>query len=76
MRVLRWGDDLAVLLPTEMVESLDLKEGDEIDIAVTRVRPESTEQERRALLAKLRKYRGLRPTDFVFDREEAHKRGS
>ena len=34
MQVAKWGNSLAVRLPAAVVEALDLKEGDEIDIAV------------------------------------------
>jgi antitoxin MazE len=34
MRVAKWGDSLAVRLPTAVVEALRLKEGDEIEIRV------------------------------------------
>ena len=32
MKVEKWDDDLAIRLPAEVVELLDLKEGDEVDI--------------------------------------------
>lgn len=35
MRVSRWGDNLAVRLPADLVESLALKEGDEITIRIS-----------------------------------------
>ena len=35
MKVEKWGDDLAIRLPAEIVEILDLKEGDEVDIRVS-----------------------------------------
>ena len=35
MKVENWGDDLAIRLPAEIVELLDLKEGDEVDIRVS-----------------------------------------
>jgi antitoxin MazE len=34
MRVSKWGNSLAVRLPAAVVEALDLKEGDEIEISV------------------------------------------
>jgi antitoxin MazE len=34
MRVARWGEDLVVRLPGEVVETLGLKEGDEVALAV------------------------------------------
>lgn len=37
MKVFRWDDDLAVVLPQALIDQLALKEGDEIEI----VAPES-----------------------------------
>ncbi len=32
MKVIQWGEDLAVVLPQELIDGLMLREGDEIDI--------------------------------------------
>ena len=76
MQVSKWGNSLAVRLPAAVVEALNLKEGDdiEIDIAGARVfeikkRPGASE-----LLARLRQYRGRLPADFKFDRLAANER--
>ena len=76
MRVSKWGNSLAVRLPNAVVEALELKEGDEVELhAVERrdldVARRPTQQE---LIHQLRKYRGLLPADFKFDREEANAR--
>jgi antitoxin MazE len=34
MQVAKWGNSLAVRLPASVVQALDLKEGDEIDLHV------------------------------------------
>lgn len=75
MRVARWGNSLAVRLPKQVVEALDLKEGDEINI-----RPLSKDAigiaERPSVedhLAALRKLRGTLPDSFTFDRDEANE---
>ena len=34
MQVARWGNSLAVRLPSAVVEALDLKEGDQIEIRI------------------------------------------
>jgi antitoxin MazE len=34
MKVFKWGNSLAVRLPAVVVEGLDLKEGDEIEISI------------------------------------------
>ena len=36
MRVFRWGDDLAVQLPQELVDRLGLKEGDELNVVAAK----------------------------------------
>jgi antitoxin MazE len=77
MQVSRWGNSLAVRLPVAVVEALDLKEGEEIEIYVAGKRSLeiARKPEARELLARLRKYRGRMPADFKFDRLEAHERG-
>ena len=35
MKVEKWGDDLAIRLSAEIVEFLDLKEGDEVEVRVS-----------------------------------------
>jgi len=76
MQVSKWGNSLAVRLPAALVEVLDLKEGDDIEIHVTGSRnlEISKTPETREILARLRKYRGKLPADFKFDRIEAHER--
>ena len=77
MHVAKWGNSLAVRLPAAVVEALDLKEGDDIEIDVVGSR--ALEMKKmpgsRELLARLRKFRGRLPADFRFDRLEAHERG-
>jgi antitoxin MazE len=77
MKVAKWGNSLAIRLPAAVVDIMDLKEGDEIDVRV--VGTGSIEVERskglEEMLARLRKYRGLVPKDFKFDRLEANARG-
>lgn len=77
MRISRWGNSLAVRLPTAVVEAMKLKEGDQVEIHAAGTRrfeidrsPDTLE-----LLARLRKYRGRLPKDFKFDRIETHARG-
>ena len=38
MQVSRWGDSLAIRLPNAVVDALELKEGDEIEIQVAGAR--------------------------------------
>jgi antitoxin MazE len=76
MQVAKWGNSLAVRLPAAVVEALDLKPGDNIDIHVTGDRVFAIEKApgARELLARLRKYRGRLPSDFKFDRLQANDR--
>ncbi len=76
MQVSKWGNSLAVRLPAAVVQALGLKEGDDIQIHVEGARTfaVSKSPDRGELLARLRKYRGRLPDDFVFDRLEVHER--
>jgi antitoxin MazE len=76
MRVARWGNSLAVRLPAAIVEALELKDGDEIEIAVAGSRKFVVKKDRtreRALAALFKLSRRM-PKGFVFDREEANTR--
>lgn len=75
MQVSKWGNSLAVRFPASLVQALDLKEGEEIDLHLVGARsfevvkkPSVTE-----LLARLRQLRGRLPADFHFDRLEANQ---
>ncbi len=76
MKVAKWGNSLAIRLPASVVEALELKEGDDIDLHVAgegglEVTRKPTRQE---LIERLRKFRGMLPDDFKFDRDEANAR--
>jgi antitoxin MazE len=76
MQVSKWGNSLAVRLPAAVVEALELREGDEIEIHVADARElaVSRKPDREALLKRLRAFRGRLPADFKFDRDEANAR--
>jgi antitoxin MazE len=76
MQVAKWGNSLAVRLPASVVEALDLKPGDNIDIHVSGARSFAIKKApgARDLLARIRKYRGRLPSDFKFDRLRANER--
>lgn len=76
MQVSRWGNSLAVRLPAAVVEALQLREGDEIEIEVAGARAFAVRKRPgvRDLLARVRKLRGRLPADFRFDRLEANER--
>jgi antitoxin MazE len=74
LQVAKWGNSLAVRLPAAVVEALDLKEGDDIEIRVADAREFAITRKpsRDELLARLRAFRGRLPPDFKFDRDEAN----
>jgi antitoxin MazE len=76
MQVSKWGNSLAIRLPAAVVEALELKEGDEIDVRVAGERTFDVKRKptRKELIARLRRFRGLLPADFKFDRDEANER--
>ena len=76
MQVTKWGNSLAVRLPAVVVETLGLKEGDEIEIHVAGERQFGIARKpvRAELLKRLRAFRGRLPADFKFDRDEANAR--
>jgi antitoxin MazE len=76
MQVAKWGNSLAVRLPAAVVEALQLKEGEDIEIQVVgrRTLEIARKPALRDLLARLRKFRGRLPADFLFDRLEANAR--
>ncbi len=76
MQVAKWGNSLAVRLPAAVVEALELKEGDEIEIHVADARTFGVSRKpgRAALLKRLQSFRGRLPGDFKFDRDEANAR--
>ncbi|MEX2642385.1 MAG: AbrB/MazE/SpoVT family DNA-binding domain-containing protein [Acetobacterales bacterium] len=76
MRVSKWGNSLAVRLPASVVEALELREGDEIEIHVADAREFGIARKpgRAELLERLRAFRGRLPADFRFDRDEANAR--
>jgi antitoxin MazE len=76
MKVAKWGNSLAVRLPADLVEKLGLSEGDDINIVaddtgLTIARA----PDRLDLLVEARKYRGLRPKDYRYSRDENVARG-
>jgi antitoxin MazE len=76
MHVAKWGNSLALRLPAAVVEALELKEGDEIEIHVADAREFAVARKprREELLQRLRGFRGRLPPDFKFDRDEANAR--
>ena len=76
MQVSKWGNSLAIRIPAGVVEALELKEGDDIEIHIVDEREFAVSRKpgREELLERLRAFRGRLPADFKFDREEANAR--
>jgi antitoxin MazE len=76
MQVAKWGNSLAVRLPASVVDALELKEGDEIEIYIAdeRLFGVTRKPTREELLKRLRAFRGRLPADFKFERDEANAR--
>jgi antitoxin MazE len=76
VQVAKWGNSLAIRLPSAVVEALELKPGDEVQIHVADRRELGVSRKpgREELLKSLRAFRGRLPADFIFDRNEANAR--
>lgn len=77
MHVGKWGNSLAVRLPSSVVEALQLKEGDEIEIEVAgdRTFRVARDPKREEAVARLRALSRPAPPGFKFSRDEANERG-
>ena len=75
MKVARWGNSLALRIPKDVVKALDLKEGDDVELARGRRGIEvSRLPSREESIRGLRRFRGTMPPGYCFDRDEANGR--
>ncbi len=76
MQVAKWGNSLAIRLPKAVVEVLNLKAGDEIEITIAGDRQFEIARDRKRedALKRLRALQRPLPSGFKFNREEAHER--
>ena len=76
MRVSKWGNSLAIRLPAGVVEALELKEGDEIEVRLAGARSFAIDRDRsrERALARIRNFGWKLPPDWKFDRDEANAR--
>jgi antitoxin MazE len=76
MQVSKWGNSLAIRLPASVVEALELKAGDEVEVHVAGERAFDIDRDRsrERALARIRAFRKQLPPDWKFDREEANTR--
>jgi antitoxin MazE len=76
MQVSKWGNSLAIRLPATIVEALELKEGDEIEVTIMGQRDVGVARDRRKdkAIERLRQLAKPLPPGWKFDREEANER--
>lgn len=76
MQIARWGNSLAVRLPSAVVQALDLKEGDQIEIRIAGPREFEIARDRSTekAIEKIRRLQRPLPPGFKFDRLEANER--
>jgi antitoxin MazE len=76
MRVSKWGNSLAIRLPAAVIEALELREGDEIEVIVAGKREFKVgrDRSREKAIESLRRLARPLPAGFKFDREELNER--
>jgi antitoxin MazE len=74
MKVSKWGNSLAVRLPAELVQRLNLKEGDYVEQDVLALVKSIANMSREKALEGMRNSKWQLPPDYKFDREEANSR--
>ncbi|MBN1652866.1 MAG: AbrB/MazE/SpoVT family DNA-binding domain-containing protein [Deltaproteobacteria bacterium] len=76
MQVSKWGNSLAIRLPASVVKALKLREGDDIEVVVEDERVFQIRKKPgvKAVLRRIRQFRGKLPADFKFDRDDANAR--
>lgn len=76
MQVSKWGNSLAIRFPAGLVQALDLKEGEEVELHLVGARSFEVVKKPSVheLLARLHQLRGRLPADFHFDRLQANVR--
>ena len=76
MQVGRWGNSLAIRLPSSVVEKLGLHEGDEIEIEIAGPRSfrVGRDARRAKALARLKTLDWSLPPGFTLSRDEANER--
>ena len=76
MRVAKWGNSLALRLPSSVVKALGLAEGDQIEIRIAGRREFEVARDRSAekAIERIRLLQRPLPRGFKFDRLEANDR--
>ena len=76
MQVAKWGNSLAIRLPSAVVEALALEAGDQIEIRIAGRREFEVARDRSAekAMQRIRRLRRPLPPGFKFDRLKANER--
>ena len=76
MRVSKWGNSLAIRIPATVVEALELKDGDQVEVRLAGLRTFDIARDRgrEEALARMRAFQWKLPPDWKFDRDEANSR--
>jgi antitoxin MazE len=74
MMLAKWGNSLALRIPSDLVQELNLKPGENVRISRNGEHGFVVERDRsrEEALEKLRKLRFTVPADYVFDRDEIY----
>lgn len=76
MQVSKWGNSLAIRLPTSVVNGLKLQEGDDIEVIIAddnalAIRRKITPEQ---AIERLKQFQGMLPEGFKSDRDDANAR--
>lgn len=76
MKVAKWGNSLAIRIPKDVAEALELKEGDEVELSPSDkpVIGIARQMSRKEAIERLKRFRGLLPAGYKFDRNDAYAR--
>lgn len=76
MIVAKWGDSLAIRIPSSIADALGLKEGDEVDVHIgdNHTSPIEQDEGRLEAIEKIKSFKIELPVDWKFDRDEANSR--
>ena len=76
MKIAQWGNSLAVRLPRKVVEQLDLKNGDDVEIRAAGggVLELGRDSRRAQAMARIEQMSWPLPEDYKFDRDEIYDR--
>jgi antitoxin MazE len=76
MQVAKWGNSLAIRIPSVVVDALELKEGDDVVVRIAEDRAFEIERNdaRQKAFERIKAFRLRLPPDWMFDRNEANSR--